>query len=304
MAVLTAVVVAGVGLAACGGSDSSGGGDPPGPGPTAATGGAEDRAVSVGGEARRYRLVVPTSSETEAMAAVLVLGGVGNTPADTAGATFFDRQAQTSGFAVAYPEGVDHTWNAGFCCAGAFLDGVDDVAFLRRVVQDLGMDPRIDPDRVFVVGFSAGAMMAYRFACEAADVVRGVGSVAGTMVLEDCNPSRPVAAMEVHGTLDQLVPFEGGPIQPPEAEASRPAPATAELARRWVEINGCEPEPTVVEEPPVATSTWSGCDAGSLVQLVVVEGGTHTWFGPGLGPANGAVDVTAELWRFFDSLGA
>ena len=35
------------------------------------------------------------------------------------------------------------------------------------------------------------------------------------------------------------------------------------------------------------------------VELVSVEGGTHTWFATGLGPANGAVDATRAIWEFF-----
>ena len=42
----------------------------------------------------------------------------------------------------------------------------------------------------------------------------------------------------------------------------------------------------------------AGCAAGTAVTLVSIDRGGHTWFAQGLGPANGAVDATGDIWSF------
>lgn len=264
----------------------------------------QQRQVTVDGATRHYRLFTPLSAFRDRPSPlVVVLHGVGNSPEATAGLTEFDRQAQASGFVVAYPQGVELSWNAGFCCAAAFVQDVDDVGFLNRLLDQLGAEDRIDHDRVFVVGVSAGAMMAYRFACESAERVRGVGSVAGAMLLEPCEPTRPVSVIEIHGTADPLVPYHGGQVEPPGAQASAPVPPTPAVAAHWASLDGCPDTPATHREGPVTTTTWAGCRNGASVRLVTVEGGGHTWFAPGLGPANGAVDATSAISDFFEQIG-
>ncbi len=261
--------------------------------------GAAQRSLVQGGLTRRYRVYVPPDLDgATRVPAVLVLHRVGNDPEVTAEVTGFDRQADASGFVVAYPEGTDLSWNAGFCCAPASTAGADDMGFLRALVGRLSADPLVDAARVYVVGFFAGAMMAYRFACEASDLVAGVGSVAGTMVLNDCRPSRPVSAIEVHGTADALVPYEGGELQPPGLRAASLAPPAADVAERWAVLDGCGLRPAEGGAPPIALQTWIGCAEGTRVQLVTVQGGTHTWYGPGLRPPDDGLDATAAIWRF------
>lgn len=256
----------------------------------------------VDGRSRTYRVYEPTTLERGSpVPLVLVLGGVGNDSEGMVNATQFDREAAAGNFVVAYPEGVDLTWNAGFCCAGGQTSGVDDVAFLSRLIDELLADYDVDPGRVFVTGISAGAMMAYRFACEQPDRIAGVGSVAGSMILERCQPDQGVPAIEIHGTQDPLVPFLGGAVRP-EDVADLPAPSAQAVAERWAALNQCPTGPDSQAQGPVTTLRWSACPGGA-VELVVVEGGGHTWFAPGFGPANGAVDATKVLWKFFEQSG-
>ncbi|MDP9402391.1 MAG: alpha/beta hydrolase fold domain-containing protein [Actinomycetota bacterium] len=91
---------------------------------------------------------------------------------------------------------------------------MDDIAFLTALIEQLQVDHRIDPARVYVAGVSAGAMMAYRLACEAADRVGWVGSLAGAMVLDQCRPSRPVPVIEIYGTDDAWCPTRGAWCNP------------------------------------------------------------------------------------------
>jgi polyhydroxybutyrate depolymerase len=229
----------------------------------------------------------------------LVLHGGGNTVDDLVKTTQFDRFAATDEFIAAYPEGIGGYWNAGFCCGTASRDGVDDVGFLTALLDRLQSDYRIDRSRVFLAGVSNGAIMAYRFACVRADRVAAVASVAGAMLVEDCQPSRPVSVLEVHGTADTSLPFNGGRVQPRAAMATAPVPPSHDVVRRWAEANGCSPVPATTVRGPVTTTSWAGCGASTRVTLMAVEGGGHTWFASGLGPANGALDATSVVARFF-----
>jgi len=260
----------------------------------------QQKELEVGGQKRAYRVFAPPSLDrSRPPPLVLVLGGVGNTAESMVEATQFDRQAIDGGFVVVYPEGLGQTWNAGYCCGSAARDAVDDVAFLSAVMDDVQAGYATDPARVFVAGVSNGAMMAYRLACQAADRVAGVGSMAGAMILDDCHPSRPVAVIEIHGTGDALVPYEGGPTV---GGATQPSPSSVAVVQHWAELDRCQGGPATGARPPVTTSTWSGCAPGTTVRLVTVESGGHTWFAPGFGPANGAADATAEMWTFFSGL--
>lgn len=285
MGVLFALVLVGCGN----------GGGPPGPSPPER----EDvtRRLDVGERQRSYRLLVPASASGEAPVLV-VLHDAGGSPDSIVEVTQFDRAAVEGGFAVAYPAAVAEggTWNAGFCCGPAPDQGVDDLAFLDRVVGDLADHPRIDPDRVHLAGVSNGAILAYRYACEHAGRIAGLASVAGAMVLDGCRPSAPVSVLEIHGTADQIVPFQGGRM-PEFVMARQPVPAVHDLMRHWARVNDCSP-PTERTDAPVTTTTWGDCRGGTMVRLIAVEGGGHTWYAPAFGPVDGAVDATAAITDF------
>ena len=186
--------------------------------------------------------------------------------------------ASTEDFIVAYPDGVNQTWNGGYCCLGRAKTGPDDVAFLGRVIDDVRAHHKVDPTRVFVVGVSAGAIMAYRLGCELAGRISGVASVAGAMPLDACQPSKAVSVIEIHGTADRLVPYAGGRTA---GGATHPSPPTSTVVGRWAELNRC-PSPPASQTEGLVTLTWTGCSRGTAVKLITVEGGGHTWFAPWL----------------------
>jgi polyhydroxybutyrate depolymerase len=257
-----------------------------------------ERQVTVDGTQRRYHVVIPPGETS--MPAVVALHDAGNTVDGMQEVTQLDRAAARHGFAAVFPAATTEakrTWNAGFCCGAGPSAGVDDMAFLDAVLEELAAEERIDADRVHLAGVSNGAVMAYRYACARADRVAGVGSVAGTMNPDTCQPSAPVPVVEIHGTADEVVPFEGGAM-PDFVQATRPAMGAEALAARWAELNGCAGEPTVSGEPPVTRTRWQGCDAQAGVQLLAIEDAGHTWYAPEFGAVQGAVDATAEIVRF------
>jgi polyhydroxybutyrate depolymerase len=254
--------------------------------------------LSYAGQTRNYRVYVPPTLDPSRPAPlVLVMGGVGDTAQSMTNATGFDQEADTGNFVVAYAEGVKQNWAAGFCCSGPDSNTVDDVGYLNHLLDRLEADHKVDPARVYAVGVSAGAMMAYRLGCEDADRIAGVGSVAGAMVLDTCHPARPVSIIEIHGTADQLVPYNGGAVSPPGV-ATQPVPPTTSVVQHWAGLDSCPNPPSTQTQPPVTTTTWTGCALGTAVDLITVNGGGHTWYATGFGAVDGAIDATHAIWSF------
>lgn len=135
---------------------------------------------------------------------VVVLHGLGGSGGDTR-AFGFDA---IDGILVAHPDGVGRSWNAGACCGEAHERGVDDVARLDALVAGMVAERGVDPDRVYAVGFSNGAMMAYAWAC-GSRTLAGIGVVGGARVAP-CPDPGPVAVVAVHGDADASVPIRGG----------------------------------------------------------------------------------------------
>lgn len=259
----------------------------------------EQRTVEVGATTREYRLFSPAGLSGP-LPLILALHGGGNRATSLIEATQLDPAATANGFLVAYPDAAG-VWNGGFCCTGGRGDRTDDVRFLDRVITDVAAVREVDASRVYAVGVSAGAVMAYRLACDLAPRLAGIGSVAGTMLLDDCNPARPVSVVEIHGTADGVVPFEGGLVISPRV-ASAPAPSVPAVAERWAALDRCPGPSTSSSEGTVVTTVWSGCAGGTSVRLVRVDGGGHTWFATEFGLPDGAVDATDTFLEAFGLL--
>jgi polyhydroxybutyrate depolymerase len=197
--------------------------------------------------------------------------------------TGFDGLADAHGFLAVYPDGFAFTWNAGDCCAPARLVHIDDVGFLRRLIDHLTGTGLADPKRVYVTGFSNGAGMAYRFACEAAGKVAAIGVVSGALATT-CHPARPVSVMVWHGTADNNVPYNGGGHR--DVNDRRPFPPVSRAVDFWRRADGLSPPRTAGGQG--CRSTGRG-DGGVQVVLCTVTGGGHQW-------PSGA---SRRLWDFF-----
>src|SRR4030042_1455717 len=110
------------------------------------------------------------------MPLVIVLHGGGGTAQSTAGMTGMNVKADSSGVIAVYPNGNGRvsdekllTWNAGNCCGYALDNNIDDVGFIRELIDKLEKKLAIDKARIYATGISNGGMMSYRLACELAD---------------------------------------------------------------------------------------------------------------------------------------
>lgn len=273
------------------------------------------------GKTRRYVLYIPPTLN-RAHPAPLVLafhggGGHAEMMADDERYGLI-RAAQQNGFIVAFPNGFSRlprgrlaTWNAGGCCGGARDSGSDDVGFSRAVVADIARKIAVDRDRIFAIGMSNGGMMAYRLACEAADLFRAVAAVAGTEAVAHCQPSRPIPILHIHAKDDTHVLFAGGagPDAFRDTDKVMDFVSVPETLQRWVRRNACESPPQrTLTRPGAWCDTYSACREGAQVRLCVTAEGGHSWPGAdrvrrGKASASQALDANEMIWEFFSGLG-
>lgn len=241
----------------------------------------DQHTLVVNGTERIYRVHVPRNAGAR-LPVVLVLHGGGGNGQQVEQQTGMSEAADKAGFIAVYPDGSGRTalktWNSGNCCAYAHREKIDDVAFAAALLDKIIADYPADPARVFATGLSNGAMMSYRLACELSGRVSAIAPVAGALNVEPCKPTKPVSVLAIHGTDDELVPYNGGP-------PARTVPGTESWVNTsvsqsvgfWATHNACEPTPQPGQDGTL--STYRGCADGTQVMLRTVAGGGHAWPG-------------------------
>jgi polyhydroxybutyrate depolymerase len=238
--------------------------------------------------------------DTPLMPLVLALHGSDGSAADMEAFTGYDELADREHFVVAYADGLlvqgdgytSRSWNSGDCCEPATSAGVNDVAFLSELLDRLIARYPVDPERVFVVGHSNGAIMAQVLGCRLADRIAGVASVAGALDdTQSCNPDRALPFLEIHGTYDQNVMWDAG-----QSGVSA-----------WRSLDRCSDQSTQSTSGSVTTTSWEQCRGNATVEFISIDGAEHPWPSRRT-PTNDelnvsfALDATEATWAFFSSV--
>lgn len=277
-----------------------------------------------GDAVRGYKVHVPPSYDPQvAMPVLFAMHGLGQNPIlyPLDGSAWLEK-ADEEGFIVVMPsgnaKGADGTWsftgswNAGECCGGAAQAGIDDVALIRAIADEVGGHLNLDLTRVYATGMSNGGFLSYRLACEASDLFVAVAPGAGAIGMPSiapmgtgnadftvCEPDNAVSVLAMHGTADALVPYRFY------------EPSLAHMA----EQNGCATTTTAASVPAsggdTTCITYEGCPSGVSVSGCTVDGGGHCWFGDpscgtgveGIGNAfvgndSDFLDSTDAAWEF------
>jgi polyhydroxybutyrate depolymerase len=260
---------------------------------------------------RAFRVHVPPGYDgRSATPLVLVFhGGGGSAEQIELRSSRMNEIADREGFLAVYPDGTGtfRTWNAGGCCGSAVRERVDDVGFVGALIDHLEATLCVDADRVYATGMSNGAMLAHRLACELPDRFAAIAPVAGLEMAPSCPTSGRVAVMQIHGSADGFVPWEGGVGCGPSGVSY---PSVPEVMSRWRTRNGCaETASPFAMEGDGTCTRYDDCDAD--VVLCRIEGGGHSWPGgapdrdvipcPADGPQSTTFRASEQMWRFFQA---
>lgn len=194
----------------------------------------------------------------DALPVLIHFHGWGRTGANVIGNPEISGATREAGVLLLAPNGLSKSWS--FWRAPS-----RDVPFVEAMVEDAARRFPIDRKRIYVSGFSYGAAMAWRLACERGADYAAFLPIAGTLwnfgELEHC--SAPVRLRQVHGLADTVMDL-------PRGAGGDPLYAVSP----WLHRNGCKTAPDKTERVGIFTeSVWTSCASGRGVELDLHESG-------------------------------
>lgn len=210
--------------------------------------------------------------------------------------------ADTANFIIVHPLGTKDGsgqpyWNAGF--GGT----VDDIGFTQALLDTISSHYSINQNRIYSTGMSNGGFMSYGLACSLSNRFAAIASVTGSMNYSQslsCSPLHPMPVLEIHGTADATVPYNG---------ILNYMDSISKVVRYWVNFNNCNVIPTMIPVPNTNLTDgstaehyiYSNGSNGVEVEHFKVIGGGHTWPGSPfiIGVTNQDFNACKEIWRFF-----
>ena len=199
----------------------------------------------------------------------------------------FSKIANDYGFFLVAPDGnkepggdENRFWNATPACCDFFRTAVDDSAYVDAIIEKMKDEYRIDNNRVYLIGHSNGGFMSYRSAYDHSDSIAAIASLAGANHIDERDaPSSPVHILQIHGTKDATIAYEGSQIQ------ENYYPSALESVQRWAQYNGCSAEgverelrdlvATLEGHESRVTRFNKGCKQGGSAELWTIEEGSH-----------------------------
>lgn len=244
------------------------------------------QSINHNGVNRVYFYYTPSNySPNQQLPLLVVLHGLTQTGGGVMDITNFNAIAEQEKFIVVYPSGLNNAWNANM---NVSVSSADDKGFLESLIAHFEQNYNSNPNKKYLCGFSNGAFMSYKMACESDLCFAGIATVSGTMsdtVYANCNPSNSTSILHIHGTSDAVVPYNGG------AATGASVDSTLE---KWRAFLGCAQTTSTLDLPnsnlfDLSTAqriTYSNC-GGQALEHIKVNGGGHQW--PGISTWNGGL---------------
>lgn len=263
-------------------------------------GASRNMSLTVEGLQRSYRMHLPVGyRSSHQYPLVLSFHGHGGAAMQMESYTGLSKLANQQGFVVAYPQGtVGPDKLTGWSSGGVGKPHVNDVLFASDVISDIQAKLCINPQRIFASGFSNGGGMTGLLACRLANRIAAFASVSGSYYAPagGCHPTRPASILEIHGTSDTVVPYDGN--------SALGLIGSEAWTHAWAVRDGCNLNPMSKNlGQDLTSSTWIGCQDGVTVVHFRIIDGTHVW--PGSTTLQhaqmGDTDLEADalIWGFF-----
>lgn len=247
------------------------------------------------GAEREYLLYVPENRPAGPMPLVFSFHGSGGYPQNQVDTSHFETLADTHGFIAVFPAGAftnsltARSWNANV------EPGVDDVQFVRDMIRDISGLVDVDHRRIYTSGFSGGARISSRLACELSDVLAAAAPVAGLQYPDGCIPKRSIPIIAFHAEDDPVNTYD-------QTAESRPywRMGVETALDKWRQANNCSLANADTQMAyGVTRYRWSSCGGGSEIEFYQTTTGGHTW--PGAAQRGAVQDINASelIWDFF-----
>jgi polyhydroxybutyrate depolymerase len=236
---------------------------------------------------RVYRLFVPPGYDgRQRLPLVLDLHGSGGNSAGQARTSGLEALSGTEQFLVATLDAEGGRWNVPVQDSRP-----DDVAYVGDVIAHVAARVCTDETRVYATGFSGGARMSSLLGCKLGSRLAAIAPVSGLRLPAEPCDSRPVPVLTFHGLADPQNTYDGHAA----GRGAEWLESVPDALAGWARHNGCDGAPILEDEPgPLSTMRYAGCDAGSEVRIIRIDGLGHRW-------SREEVDATSVMWQFFKS---
>jgi polyhydroxybutyrate depolymerase len=230
---------------------------------------------------RDYIIHVPSSYDINtAVPLVFCLHGYGG-DSFSMSYTNFNFVSDTAGFIVVYPQGTllqgTTHWNVG---GWTNSSTTDDVSLIDFLIELISQDYNLNQDRIYATGMSNGGFFSFLLGCQMSNKFAAVASVTGSMTTEtfnECNPERALPILQIHGTDDSIVTYNGN--------SSIGSIGIPEVLTYWSSNNYCNDVETTQlndsnpnDDFSIERLLFDGGINGSVVDHYKVNGGEHVWF--------------------------
>jgi polyhydroxybutyrate depolymerase len=244
-----------------------------------------------GGRARSYIVHAPSGlNASKLLVVVFDLHGAGGSGSQQQGLSGWQAVADGAGFLIIYPDGVDGYWNVDdTCCGTAGSNKIDDVGFIKAIIEKLSSSTCVDSKRIYVTGFSNGGGLAHRMGCQAADVIAAIAPVATDLRTQPCNPVRPISMIEFRGTGDTTEPYDGGLVGP--AGGQYLAVGAKASLKLWADINQCTGTTAAMD---TYCESYTACGDGVETDLCSLPNVNHNAYSNSL-----SFNVAKTAWKVF-----
>jgi len=265
-----------------------------------------EETINIDGLSRSYLVNLPPNYyDSTNFALVIALHGGGGNGQNFERSTGLTEEANSQHFIVVYPDGYlgpgkQRTWNAGTCCGAAMRKKINDVKFIRNLIEKLLSEYQINPRKIYVVGHSNGGMMAYRLANELSDEIAAIAvSSCSSMITDEIHPKKIVPILHFHSIRDQHVPFSGG-----VGIIGYDFPSVDSVLTDWAKADSCELQPKVSTYPNYTVKKWVNKNQKVMICLYLTKDGGHSWPGgnhvnPRSDEPSKAINANELLWNFF-----